>query len=70
MLTNTLGHTEIGGMNSVFLGTLEIVINIDVQFFFVLLGGFLHLNETVMRGRDDFLADLALNFSTAGMSFE
>jgi hypothetical protein len=69
MLADTFGHAEIGGMGTVFLAAFKIVINVEFQVF-VLLGGRFDLDVTVMRRGYNFLADPALNFSAAGMSFE
>jgi hypothetical protein len=69
MLTDTFGDTEIRGMDTVFLTAFEIVINVEFQIFLLLRDGF-DLNETMMRRRDDFLADFTMHLPAAGMSFE
>jgi hypothetical protein len=69
MLTNTFGHAEIGSMGTVFLRTFKIIINIHVQVFVLLRGGF-HLDVAVMRRRYNFLADFTMDLPAAGMSFE
>jgi hypothetical protein len=68
MLTDTFGYTEIGDMDAVFLTTFEIVVDVEFQVF-VLFGGGLDLNETVMRRWDDFLADFTMYVPAAVMSF-
>jgi hypothetical protein len=55
-------------MDAVFLTAFEIVINVEFQVF-LLLTGELNLNETMMRRRHDFLADLTMDVPAAGMSF-
>jgi hypothetical protein len=69
MLKYTFGYTEIGDMDAVFLAAFEIVVDVEFQVF-VLLGGRLNLNETVMRDGDDFLADFTMYVPAAGMSFD
>jgi hypothetical protein len=69
ILTDTFGHAEIRGMGTVFLGAFKIVIDIHVQVF-VLLGGGFHLDVTVMRGGYNFLADFTMHLPAADMSFE
>jgi hypothetical protein len=69
MLTDTFGHAEIGGMGTVFLAALEIVINVEFHVF-VLLGGGFDLDVTMMRRGYNFLADFTMHLSAAGMSFE
>jgi hypothetical protein len=69
MLTDTFGHAEIRGMGTVFLAAFKIIINVHVQVF-VLLGGGFHLDETMMRRRHSFLADFTMDVPAAGMSFE
>jgi hypothetical protein len=56
-------------MDAGFLGTFEIVVDIHFQVFF-LLGGRLDLDEAMMRGRHDFLADFTMNIPAASMSFD
>jgi hypothetical protein len=68
MLTDTFGYAEIRGMDAVFLTAFEIVVDVEFQVF--VLGGGLDLNETVMRGGDDFLAYFTMYVPAAGMSFE
>jgi hypothetical protein len=69
MLTHTFGYAEIGDMDAVFLTIFEIVV--DVKFHvFLLLGGRLDLDETVMRGRHDFFADFTMHVPAARMSFD
>jgi hypothetical protein len=70
MLTYTFGHAEIENIGTVFMRTFKIIINVHVQFFFVLLRGGFNLDVTVMRRGYNFLADSALLFSAAGISFE
>jgi hypothetical protein len=62
--------TEIGSMSTIFLAAFKIIINVHVQFFFVLLRGGLHLEETVMRDGDNFLADFTMHLPAAAMSFK
>jgi hypothetical protein len=69
VLTDTFGHAEIRGMGTVFLAAFKIVINVHVQVF-VLLGGGFHLDVTVMRCGYNFLADFTMHLPAAGMSFE
>jgi hypothetical protein len=68
MLTDTFGHAKIRGMGTVFLGAFEIIIDIHVQIF-VLLGGGFYLDVAVMRRRYNFLADFTMHLPAAGMSF-
>jgi hypothetical protein len=55
-------------LDAVFLTAFEIVVDVEFQVF-LLLRGMLYLNETVMRGRHDFLADFTMYVPAAGMSF-
>jgi hypothetical protein len=56
-------------MGTVFLGTFEIKINVHIQIFVLLRGGF-GSDETMMRRRHNFLADFTMDVPAAGMSFE
>jgi hypothetical protein len=69
MLTDTFGYAEIWDLDAVFQGTFEIVIDIHFKFLFVLLRVGLDLEEAMMRGGHSFLADPALIFPSACMSF-
>jgi hypothetical protein len=69
MLTDTFGLAEIRGMGTVFLAAFKIIINVHVQIF-VLLGGGFHLDVTVMRRGYNILADFTIHLPAAGMSFE
>jgi hypothetical protein len=69
VLAHTFGHTQIGGMGSILLRTFEVEINIHLQIFLLLGGGF-DLNVALMRGRYNFLADFTIDLPAAGMSFE
>jgi hypothetical protein len=69
MLTDTFGYAEIRDMGAVFLAAFKIIINVEFQVF-VLLGGRLDLDVTVMRRGYNFLADFTMHLAAAGMSFE
>jgi hypothetical protein len=55
-------------MDTVFLTTFEIVINVEFQVFLLLRSGF-HLNVSMMRNRYDFLADFTMDIPATGMAF-
>jgi hypothetical protein len=69
MLTDTFGHAEIRGIDSVFLTAFKVVINVEFQLFVLLRGGF-NLDVAMMRRGYNFLADFTMHVTTAGMSFE
>jgi hypothetical protein len=69
VLAHTFCHAEIGGMRAVFLAAFKINVNVRIQIF-LLLGGRFDLEETMMRCRYNFLADVTMDLPAAGMSFE
>ena len=54
---------------TIFLAAFKIIINVEFQVF-VLLGGGLDLDVTVMRRGYNFLTDFTMYLPAAGMSFE
>ena len=69
MLTDPFGYTEIRGVDSVFLRTFKVIINVRFQFF-VLLRSRLDLDVALMRRRYHFFTKFAMDISATGMSFE